>query len=55
MALTYTKYLTPSKSVIDLNAEIADRAQDLLLPQQKLHCPQIACTAVDECRLGSAQ
>ena len=41
--------------VVDLNAEIARRALNLLMPKQKFHCPQGASTAVDECRLGSAQ
>src|ERR1700730_836586 len=43
------------ESVIDLNAEVAHRALNLLVPQQKLYCPQVARAAVDECRLGSAQ
>jgi hypothetical protein len=42
------------ESVVNLNAEIAHRALNLLVPQQKLHCPQVASAAVDECRLGSA-
>ena len=41
--------------VVDLDAEITHRALNLLVPQQKLHCPQVARAAVDECRLGSAQ
>src|SRR5438132_10259868 len=36
------------ESVIDLNAEVAHRALDLLVPQQKLHRPQVARAAVDE-------
>jgi hypothetical protein len=43
------------ESVVYLNAEIAHRAFNLLVPQQKLHCPQVASAAVDEGRLGSAQ
>jgi len=43
------------ESVVDLNAEVAHRALDLLVSQQKLYCPQIARAAVDECRLCSAQ
>jgi hypothetical protein len=43
------------EGVIDLNAEIAHCALNLLVPQQELHRPQIAGAAVDECRLGSAQ
>ena len=43
------------ESVVDLDAEITHRALNLLVPQQKLHCPQVARAAVDECRLGSAQ
>ena len=43
------------ESVVDLNAEVAHRALDLLGPQQKLYCPQIARAAVDECCLCSAQ
>jgi hypothetical protein len=33
--------------VIDLNAEIAHGALNLFVPQQKLHCPQVASAAVD--------
>ena len=43
------------ESVIDLNAEVAHCALDLLVPQHKLHRPQVARAAVDECRLCSAQ
>jgi hypothetical protein len=43
------------KSIIDLNAEVAHRALNLLVPQEKLHCPQVASAAVDEGRFGSAQ
>src|SRR6266852_7730431 len=43
------------ESVVDLNAEIAHRALNLLVPQQQLNGPQVASAAVDECRLGSAQ
>jgi hypothetical protein len=43
------------ESVVDLNSEIPHRALNLLVPQQKLHCRQIASAAVDECCLGSAQ
>src|SRR6266478_5402052 len=43
------------ESVVYLNAEIAHRAFNLLVPQQKLHGPQVASAAVDEGRLGSAQ
>ena len=43
------------ESVIDLNAEIAHRALDLLVAQQKLDRPQIASATIYECRFGSAQ
>jgi hypothetical protein len=43
------------KSVIDLNAEAAHRALNLLVSQQKLHGPQIASAAADKGRFGSAQ
>src|SRR6266480_836082 len=43
------------ESIVDFNAQIAHRALNLLVPQQKLNCPQVASAAVDECRLGSAQ
>src|SRR6267143_1371019 len=39
------------EGVIDLNAEIANCALNLLVPQPELHRPQIAGAAVDECRL----
>ena len=43
------------EGVINLDTEIAYRAFNLLVvPQQKLHCPQIAGAAADECCFGSA-
>jgi hypothetical protein len=36
------------ESVVDLDTEMAHRALDLLVPQPKLHCPQVASAAVDE-------
>jgi hypothetical protein len=35
------------ESVVDLNAEIAHRALDLLVSQQQLYCSQVAGPAVD--------
>jgi hypothetical protein len=42
------------KGVIDLDPEVAQRALNLLMPQQELYRPQVAGAAVDEGRLGSA-
>jgi hypothetical protein len=41
--------------VVHLNAKIAHRPLDLLVPQQKLHGPQVAGAAVDEGCFGLAQ
>ena len=41
-----------SEGVVDLDAEIAYRALDFLVPQQQLYCPQIASTTVDQGRFG---
>jgi hypothetical protein len=43
------------KSIMDLDAKIADRALNPLVPQQKLYCSQVAGPAVDEGGFGSAQ
>jgi hypothetical protein len=43
------------RCVVELNTEVAHRALDFLVPQQKLDCPQVAGPAVDESRRGSAQ
>jgi hypothetical protein len=43
------------KSIMDLDAKIADRALNPLVPQQKLYCSQVAGPAVDEGGSGSAQ
>jgi hypothetical protein len=43
------------ESVVDLDPEIPHRALDLPVAQQKLYCPQIAGTAVDQGRFGPAQ
>ena len=40
------------ESVVDLDAEIAHRALDFLVSQQKLYRPQVASTAVNEGRFG---
>jgi hypothetical protein len=42
-------------SIIDVDAEIADRALNLLVLQQKLYCSQVAGPAVDEGGFGPAQ
>jgi len=41
------------KCVIDFYSEIADRALDFCMPQQKLHGSQIAGATIDERGLGS--
>ena len=38
------------QGIIDLNAEIPDRAFDLGMPEQELDSPQVACPPID---LGS--
>ena len=43
------------KSVVDLNAEVAHRALDFLMPQQELHCSQITSAAINEGRFGPAK
>jgi hypothetical protein len=41
--------------VIDLDAEVSDRALDLRMTEQQLHRSQVARAAVDEHRLGPSQ
>ena len=41
--------------VIDLNAEIADRALDLGVPEQELHGSQVAGAPIDQRRLRAPQ
>ena len=36
------------QGVIDLNAEIPDRAFDLGMPEQELDSPQVACPPIDQ-------
>src|SRR6266851_4578562 len=36
------------QGVIDLNAEISDRAFDLGMPEQELDGPEIACAPIDQ-------
>ena len=43
------------KCVIDLYSEVADRALDLCVPQQKLYGSQIPGTAIDHRRLGATK
>ena len=43
-----------AKRIIDFDAEVPDCAFDLGVAQEQLHRAQIACTAVDEGRFGSA-
>jgi hypothetical protein len=43
------------QSVVDLNPQVAHRALNFLVFQQKLNCPQVASPAVNEGRFGSAQ
>jgi hypothetical protein len=41
------------ENVSDRNSELADRALDVLKPQQKLYCSQVSRVAIDEGRFGS--
>lgn len=43
------------QGVIDLNAEIPDRAFDLCMPEQELDSPEIACPSLDQGRFCSSQ
>src|SRR5271170_5306568 len=43
------------QSIIDLDAKVSDGALDFGMPQEKLNCPQISRTSVDQGRLGSPQ
>jgi hypothetical protein len=43
------------KGVIDLNAEISDRALDLGVAEQQLHGSQVASPTIDKGRLCSSQ
>jgi hypothetical protein len=41
------------QGIIDLDAEISDSAFYLGVAEQKLHGSQVACTSIDQGRLGS--
>ena len=41
-----------SQRVIDLDPEVAHRAFELSMPEQKLHCPQIPRQFIDQGRFG---
>jgi hypothetical protein len=43
------------QGVIDLDAEISDRAFDLGMPEQQLHNPEIASPSIDQGRFCSSQ
>ena len=43
------------QGVIDLDAEIPDRAFDLGMPEQELDGPEIACPSIDQGSFGAAQ
>jgi hypothetical protein len=43
------------EGVIDLDAEITDRALDLGMPEQKLHGPEVARPPIDQGCLCSSQ
>jgi hypothetical protein len=43
------------QGVIDLNAEIPDRAFDLGMPEQELDSPQVACPPIDQGSFCTAQ
>jgi type IV secretory pathway VirB4 component len=60
LLVQYTPPLRRKSKVADIiydddPAERVCPAGRILEPQKKLHCPQVASAAVDECRLGSAQ
>ncbi len=43
------------QGVIDLDAEIADRAHDLSMLKQELDGPQVACPSIDKGSFRAAQ
>ena len=43
------------QGVIDLDAEIPDRAFDLGMPKQELDGPEISCPPIDQGSFGAAQ
>jgi hypothetical protein len=43
------------QGVIDLNAEIPDRAFDLGMAEQELDSPEIACSSIDQGRFCASQ
>jgi hypothetical protein len=43
------------KGITHLDAEVSNRTFDLAVPKKQLHGSQIARTAVDQRRLGSAK
>jgi hypothetical protein len=47
--------LSQRESVLDIDAEVANRALDLRMAEQDLHGTQVTCLLVDDGRLGSAE
>jgi hypothetical protein len=43
------------QGIVDLNAQVPDRAFDLRMPEQELNRPQIASASVDQRRLCSTE
>jgi hypothetical protein len=43
------------KGIVDLDAEVSNRALDLGMAEEKLHRSEVACAPVDEGRLGSPE
>ena len=48
----HLRLLCDFQGIIDVDAEIPDRALELAMPQQQLDDSQILGAAVDQCRLG---
>ena len=51
----HLRSLSKGEGILDVNAEIADRALDLRVSEQNLHGAEISRLLIDDGRLGSTQ
>jgi hypothetical protein len=53
--MLHLRTLSQSEGILDIDAEVADRALDLRMAKQDLHGAQVSRLLVDDGRLGSAE
>ena len=53
--MLHLRALSQSEGILDIDAEVADRALDLRVAEQNLHGAQVSCLLVDDGRFCSAE